>query len=141
MPELPEIFNLASQMNKELKGKTIANAEILQEKCLNMTGKEFQEIIIGKRIGVIRSHGKWIFVSIGEDMTLLLNLGMGGDVLYHEPEGIVSSKYKLLFYFTDRSALSINFWWFGYVHLLSKDRKSTRLNSSHSDRSRMPSSA
>ena len=29
----------------------------------------------------------------------------------------------------------------GHVHPISADRKSTRLNSSHSDRSRMPSSA
>ena len=119
MPELPEINNLARQMNKELNGKTIASVKIIQEKCLNMPGKEFQEIITGKQIGKIKSKGKWIFTSLGEDMTVLLNLGMGGDVLYHKQTESVSNKYKLLFYFIDKSSLSINFWWFGYVHAIN----------------------
>jgi len=118
MPELPEIYNLARQMNEELKGKTIAKVEILQEKCLNMPGKEFEAIITGKQIVTIRSKGKWIFAALGKDMTLLLNLGMGGDVLYHKQAADVSSKYQLLFNFTDDSSLSIKFWWFGYVHAM-----------------------
>ena len=125
MPELPEINNLARQMNKELNGKTIARVKIIQEKCLNMPGKEFREIITGKQIGTIKSKGKWIFVSFGEDMTLLLNLGMGGDVLYHKQAENSSSKYKLLFQFTDKSSLSINFWWFGYVHAIYDKNMST----------------
>ena len=35
----------------------------------------------------------------------------------------------------------LNFWQMALLAVAGKDRKSTRLNSSHSDRSRMPSSA
>lgn len=119
MPELPEIFILARQMNNELQGKTIASVEVIQEKCLNVTCKEFSQTVTGKRIGPVQSKGKWIFASLGEDTTLLLNLGMGGDVLFHQQgEEEWSGKYKLKIDFTDSSSLSINFWWFGYVHIV-----------------------
>ncbi len=37
MPELPEIFNLAKQMNSELRGKLITGVEVRQPKCLNIS--------------------------------------------------------------------------------------------------------
>lgn len=116
MPELPEIYNLAQQMDRELKGKTIAVIEIIQEKCLNVTAAEFRSALAGKQIGSTRSTGKWIFTSIGGDTTFLLNLGMGGDILYHKPGEEATGKYRLKLNFTDQSALTINFWWFGYAH-------------------------
>lgn len=129
MPELPEIYNLAMQMNRELQGKTISSIEVKQEKCLNMTGNEFEALVAGRKVGRIKSKGKWIFAAIGQDTTVLLNLGMGGDVLYHKPGADTVDKYKLRFSFTDSSSLSINFWWFGYVHLVKntelKDHKMT----------------
>ncbi|CAJ35743.1 Fpg/Nei family DNA glycosylase [Methanocella arvoryzae] len=130
MPELPEIYNLAMQMNKELQGKTIADIEIVQEKCLNVNSAEFRDLLTGKRIGETRSRGKWIFTAAGEDRTLLLNLGMGGDVLYHRPGSEPEGKYKLKFTYTDASALSINFWWFGYVHIVKNNElKSHKMTS------------
>lgn len=118
MPELPEIHILARQMNNELQGKTIGTVEIVQDKCLNMDRNEFTNAVTGKRIGPVESRGKWIFAALGEDMTVLLNLGMGGDVLYNKPGDKAPGKYKLKIDFTDGSSLSINFWWFGYVHAL-----------------------
>jgi Formamidopyrimidine-DNA glycosylase len=49
MPELPEIYILASQMSEELEGKKIVAVEVRQEKCLNVPVKEFISILKGKR--------------------------------------------------------------------------------------------
>ena len=118
MAELPEIFNLAWQMDVELKGKTIADAEVVQPRCLNCAAEEFRAIVKGKRIGGVTSRGKWIFAGLDKDASLLLNLGMGGDVLYHRPEEKHTGKYKVILGFTDGSSLSINFWWFGHLHAI-----------------------
>ncbi len=127
---MPEIYNLAMQMNKELQGKTIADIDIVQEKCLNVNSGEFKELLTGQSIGETQSRGKWIFTAAGKDTTLLLNLGMGGDVLYHKPGSETEGKYKLKFKYTDGTALSINFWWFGYVHIVKNNEiKSHKMTS------------
>jgi formamidopyrimidine-DNA glycosylase len=48
---------------------------------------------------------------------LALSLGMGGEVWLVQANDL-PAKRRLVFEFEDGSALSINFWWFGYAHLI-----------------------
>ena len=77
MPELPEIYNLADQMDEELPGKTVLDVEVRQEKCLNVDICDFKALVIGKKIGTVTSRGKWIFVKLEPDAYFLLSLGDG----------------------------------------------------------------
>jgi formamidopyrimidine-DNA glycosylase len=63
MPELPEITVISRQMNKEIKGKRIANIEAKQPKNLNMPAQEFVKIAKGETVSSVSSKGKWIFNS------------------------------------------------------------------------------
>ena len=121
MPELPEIYHLAAQMNEELPGKTIGDVVVRQEKCLNTTAVDFKAIVKGNKIGMITAKGKWIFVKLEPDAYFLLSLGMGGNVLYHKKGESLPEKYQLAFTFDDGSRLSISFWWFGYAHAVKSD--------------------
>jgi hypothetical protein len=65
MPEMPEIFNLANQMNSVLPGQAIRAVRVLQGKCLNMPVDEFIGLITGKcietgdlqrKVGVREAH-------------------------------------------------------------------------------------
>ena len=119
MPELPEIWNLAQQMNQALSGKTIATVDVRQEKCLNLPPDLFGRGLENRTLGVTSAKGKWIFTQVLPDRNLLLNLGMGGLVLYLDPEQAKKPpRYRLKFAYSDRSALAIDFSWFGYVHLV-----------------------
>ncbi|MCX5973306.1 MAG: Fpg/Nei family DNA glycosylase [Coprothermobacterota bacterium] len=119
MPELPEIWNLAQQMNETLSNKTIAIVDVRQEKCLNLPLDLFQQGLENRTLGTTTAKGKWVFTKISPDQNLLLNLGMGGLVLYLDPEQAKKPpRYRLKFVFSDRSALAIDFSWFGYVHLV-----------------------
>lgn len=118
MPELPEITNLARQMTKELEGKRITGVEVTQPRCLNVSIRKFRRIV-GKRLGETRARGKWLFTRLKPDDNLLLNLGMGGDLLYHKEQATIPKKYQLLLSFSDKSKLSVSFAWFGYIHLVS----------------------
>lgn len=116
MPELPEIAILSKQMTKQLTGKRIADVHLTQPKCLNMPVKRYRRVI-GKRVNETTAKGKWLFTNLHPD-SLLLNLGMGGDLIYHKNEATIPQKYQLRISFKDESALTASFFWFGYIHLV-----------------------
>jgi len=119
MPELPEIYHLSKQMEHELVGRQIADIEVLQEKCLNIGKEEFIAAVSNKTIQFISSLGKWIFIGLDAGIKLALSLGMGGDVIYHkDASSPLPEKYQFKIDFTDKSFLTIRFWWFGYFHLV-----------------------
>ena len=116
MPELPEVTNLARQMDQELTGRDIATVDVVQAKCLNMPVQDFRELVEGTRVGSVTARGKWAFVHLAGNATLLLNLGMGGDVLFHAAGVPLPDNRQAAVLFGDETALSLHFWWFGYVH-------------------------
>lgn len=125
MPEFPEIFNLSNQMHDELIGKKIVEVEVNQEKCLNVSLDEFLNMTLDRTISSISSKGKWIFIKMETRDYLLLSLGMGGDVLYHQDIKSTPEKYQIKFIFSDNTFLTIGFWWFGYVHTAKEDSLSS----------------
>jgi len=120
LPELPEIIVLSEQMNNEISGKEIVEVEILQPKNLNIPVDEFMEKIVGRRIVSVKPRGKWLSSELSDDFFLLINLGMGGDLLYFEPRDDLPEAFKFRMNFSDDSGFTINFWWFGYIHLVEK---------------------
>ncbi len=118
MPELPEIYNLAKQMNAALPGKVVSAVEVRQEKCLNVPVKRFRSLLVRKTVGKITARGKWVFAELDPGARFLLSLGMGGEALYHRPGAPRPEKYQVKLDFSDGSALSIMFWWFGYAHAI-----------------------
>lgn len=114
MPELPEVTNLASQINMHLAGKIISGVEVIQPKTLNLPVDAFAAAIVGARIERACNRGKWIVVDTSRGW-LLLNLGMGGEILLTTRANL-PEKRRVIIDFEDGDCLSINFWWFGYVH-------------------------
>ncbi len=119
MPELPEIYHLARQMNDLLSGKTIVQVEVLQPKCLNVSLEEFRVGLVGARLLGTRYRGKWILSETTQDW-LLLNLGMGGEILLVNRSAL-PKKYRLVMDFDDETCLAVNFWWFGYAHVAGRE--------------------
>jgi formamidopyrimidine-DNA glycosylase len=115
MPELPEIMNLAAQMQRELVGKTIADVQVKQPKSLNLPVEAFRQAVVGQKLVGCEARGKWLVNTLSSGW-LLINLGMGGEALYHTRQEDIPVKHRLLFTFADDTYLSLNFWWFGYAH-------------------------
>jgi formamidopyrimidine-DNA glycosylase len=114
MPEIPETSSRAREMNQALAGKTIVSIQILQPKSLNVTEEHFKDALTGASIRSVTNHGKWIFWDTTQGW-MLLNLGMGGETLLVRKDQL-PEKHRVVFEFEDGLCLSINFWWFGYVH-------------------------
>jgi len=119
MPELPEIYSRAKELKLELVGRCITSVDILQTKSLNLPEKEFVSRISGAEIRDVFPRGKWIFINTDAGW-LLINLGMGGEILLHE-QGVKPQKLRADLAFDDGRHLSINFWWFGYIHFAGED--------------------
>ena len=83
MPELPEVANLARQMNRELRGRRVAEVDVVQPRCLNVPPEKFEGMLFHTQVNRVTSRGKWIFIDLEPGAMLLLNLGMGGEVLFH----------------------------------------------------------
>lgn len=117
MPELPEVYRLARQMDQHLRGKVISGMDILQPKCLNVEADFFRAALSGAEFGPSVCRGKWVLsdTSMGK---LALSLGMGGEVWLVQP-GALPEKRRIVLSFQDGSCLSINFWWFGYLHYIA----------------------
>ncbi len=118
MPELPEIDHLSRQMRRILPGRRVSDVEVRQPKCLNRTPRAFRALLTGKVVDRVTSRGKWIFLHLDPGTTLLLSLGMGGDLLSHRPGAKLPDRYQLRLGFADGSNLTVRFWWFGYAHAL-----------------------
>jgi formamidopyrimidine-DNA glycosylase len=121
MAELPELIILAGQMDKELSSKEFQQGELRQERSLNLTADEFIQKIKGKKVIKVYNKGKWIFIQLSGDYHLLLNLGMGADILYHESGVDLPEEYQCLFQFADGSSFSCKFWWIGRAELLQDE--------------------
>ncbi len=120
MPELPEVASRAREMQKELVGKTIAEIEVLQPKCLNVSARKLKNTLEGAELLEVTYHGKWIFTKTTQGY-LLLNLGMGGDV-FLGPRDELPEKRQAVFFFDDGTALSFRFWWFGHIHYAAEGK-------------------
>ncbi len=132
MPELPEITVIADQMNRTLKGKRMTKEEVLQPKILNMPEEKFARMIKGKTVESVTSRGKWLFVKLRPAYLLLINLGMGAELLYFSPKkSDPEKKFQFRLTFSDGSRVTVHFWWFGYVHLVAeKDLVTHRMTAS-----------
>ncbi len=130
MPELPEIFVIANQMNDVLPGKTVAGVEIRQPKNLNVPADEFDRAVAGKTFGRVEPRGKWIFAELEPGRRLLINLGMGGDLIYFDGEADLPENYHFKLDFDDGTGFTARFFWFGYIHMAESarpgDHKMTR---------------
>jgi len=119
MAELPEITKLAFQMNDTLRGKTIKTIEIVQEKCSNVSQKEFQKRVSGAKVEFVRHKGKWIIAYLSNNENICLSLGMGADIFYKENEKDMPEKHQIKVIFTDGTGFTARFWWFGKFLLVS----------------------
>jgi formamidopyrimidine-DNA glycosylase len=108
-------------MRGEVVGKTVADVEVLQPKNLNGPVVEFVEQVVGRRIASVEARGKWLFVALSDGLFLLINLGMGGDLLHYASSEDLPEKYKFRMGLSSGSGFTINFWWFGYIHLVDAE--------------------
>lgn len=125
MAELPEIIVLSRQMSKELTGKAFTSVDVVQEKCLNVPKVTFVRRLKGAKVEGVSNRGKWILVALSGGRHLLVNLGMGADIIYYGPGEKWSEEYQCRFHMDDGSGFTCRFWWFGRLEALGDSELET----------------
>lgn len=118
MPELPEIYNISEQLNKEIVGLKITKIVVHQEKSINLDIETFKNRLFNQEIKTVSSIGKWIIITFVSTDKLLINLGMGGDLLYSLI--VPKKKHQAVINFGNEYLLSFRFWWFGHIHFVKQ---------------------
>ncbi len=78
MPEKPEVVTVAKKLQQEILNKKITKCNIFWDKAIEYpTTEEFRKKIINQVIKNITTRGKWIVVTLSEDI-LLIHLRMEG---------------------------------------------------------------
>jgi formamidopyrimidine-DNA glycosylase len=131
MLELPEVLNLSRQLDKELKGRTIASAgrgnSPHKFAFFKPSEDEIARVLARKRVAAVRGEGKCIYVDL--QPTALFSIAeMDGRILFHEKGAVLPAKYQLLVRFTDGTALTgtVGLWaFFGTGGVVSVDQSKT----------------
>jgi formamidopyrimidine-DNA glycosylase len=124
MYELPDILVLAQQMNKELKGKTVENAQFNEKGYYNLPKKDFEAALLGKTIKSVTGKGKWIYVKLEPDRYLQFGEHTG-PVLYHTSEDTVPDTFTLRVDFSDNTVLTIRNYGMSFIRVIKDSELGT----------------
>jgi formamidopyrimidine-DNA glycosylase len=87
MPELPEVETVRRQLEPEVVGKTITEAEVLDERWTRPElPRRVEQALAGRAIESVRRRGKYLVVGLDDRSALVMHLRMTGNLLIREPE-------------------------------------------------------
>ena len=96
MPELPEVEVVKKSLKKTIYHLTIKNIEVLNEHLRYKIDKRLTKKIIKSKIIGISRRSKYILISLNNNYTILVHLGMTGKFLITDSK---NRKYASSFYF------------------------------------------
>lgn len=95
MPELPEVETIARTLAPRIKGRRIADVELLFGPLLRKGGRKGLASLRGRRVVRTRRRGKMLLISLEGGRTLVFHLKMTGQFLF-APEGSPRDKHVRL---------------------------------------------
>ena len=86
MPELPEVETIAADLRPHLVGRTIVRCELRFPTIVRHPEPEqFVDAVTGMRVESLRRRGKYMLIGLGNDVLLVVHLGMTGQLRIVEP--------------------------------------------------------
>jgi formamidopyrimidine-DNA glycosylase len=121
MIELPEVVTIARQMDTELRGKEIVEATrgATPHKFAWYSGtqEEYNNWLIGKKVGEAQARGGYIVAAVEPDYALLFG-DMGGRLLYQREVKDAPAKHQLLLRFADDSCFTVTIQMWGFIQVM-----------------------
>ncbi len=108
MPELPEVETVRRGLTKLVAGAQIKSVEVFYPKMINLLPEEFATALKGRTIERIDRRGKYLFIRLSGEQTIVSHLRMEGnyDVV---PEGTLLNKHThVVFHLVDGRQLRYN---------------------------------
>jgi formamidopyrimidine-DNA glycosylase len=117
MLELPEVLTLSRQLDKELRGRTIASAgrgnSPHKFAFFRPSAERLAKLLARKKVESVRGDGKCILFQL-KPRAVFCIAEMDGRILFHEKGAALPPRYQLLIAFTDGTALTatVGLWGF-----------------------------
>jgi formamidopyrimidine-DNA glycosylase len=117
MLELPEVLTLSRQLDKELRGKTIARASRGNSPhkfaFFKPSDEGLARVLARKKVDAVKGDGKCILFHL-KPRALFCIAEMDGRILFHRKGAELPAKYQLLVSFSDGTALTatVGLWGF-----------------------------
>lgn len=86
MPELPEVETICRGLRALLRGRKVAEVEVLEPRLRSPVTGAFCSQLRGRTILDVERRGKYILVWLEGDQVWLSHLGMSGKLIYVEPD-------------------------------------------------------
>jgi len=85
MPELPDVEVFRQIFNSTALNKKVAKVEVLDDGILeNISSRAFQNRMKGATFQATHRHGKYLFVELDTEETLMVHFGMTGHLEYYK---------------------------------------------------------
>jgi formamidopyrimidine-DNA glycosylase len=117
MLELPEVLTLSRQLDRQLRGKTVASAgrgnSPHKFAFFRPSETQLAKVLARKKVGAVRGEGKCILFEL-KPRAVFCIAEMDGRILFHDKGAELPPKYQLLVSFTDGTALTatVGLWGF-----------------------------
>ena len=108
MPELPEVETTCSGISPHITGKTIANVIVRQSQLRWPIPKNLPELLIGNIIHNVSRRAKYILLKTNTAETVILHLGMSGNLRIVNKQQKPGKHDHVDFVFTDGTILRFN---------------------------------
>lgn len=86
MPELPEVYTITSDLNKNIKGWKITNVYLGKEYKTNVEHSLFHKQLLGLRVTNVNRIAKNILIEMENSTFIRIHLAMSGQILLRDPE-------------------------------------------------------
>lgn len=86
MPELPEVETLRRMLEAHILGRTVDCVRRSGAKLRSPVSRTLNERVKGRKVSVIRRHGKYLLIDLDPGLTLISHLGMSGRWLFYREE-------------------------------------------------------
>ena len=108
MPELPEVETIKNEVKRSLLGANIKDVCVFQHKLRKPIPTNIKEMILNASIEEIERIGKYIFLHLSNNHSLIIHLGMSGQIkLFKEkPESLAKHDHVVII--TDKNCLIYN---------------------------------
>jgi len=129
MFDLPEVVNLAAQLNRTVFGKRVRHGFLGNKPhkfvWYNRTHEEFARLIVAKTVGEAYTRGKWLFIPADPGYVLVFG-EFGGRLLYHPAGSKLPAEYHLWITFVDDSSITATTQMWGAMELFEKGKELER---------------
>ena len=89
MPELPEVETIRLGLDPHVRGRCITGARVLRDRAVRRQPggeAEFADRLVGRTITGTGRRGKFLWLSLDDESTLLIHLGMSGQLIIPGPD-------------------------------------------------------